>query len=744
MMQRRGFKDSCMTHLGPMKLVEESTAFPLTIHPAFAGSGVLGMGVDASGMQTIDSRMANAFWFPSDTDDLYLLHHGYYSGHLGEPFNFMPLGFLSWSLAMDDLTITAENLPYLGTLWRRSVDLETASIETQMLLNNQIRLRIKTFIPFGTDKVVMEIGMKGHDPKKQPIGSPRSVTFKAGLSLKLRDGKTIYDSVTYRENCVDVTAKGCGDYHLRYRWFGGDEWRVDGDDTRYGLAANVHAGNDEQVLRCALDLNAWGLPVKWDYAAIWENHCRNWRDYWSRCAKIEVGDVEREFLFANSLYLLRCGHDYRLGGTSSFLVNHQSGWHGCMFWDMQFICDGLIHGGAIELVKDFVQWLARVIRPEGRPFPWMMIGDGTTPVSDDQDLGVVVNLALVTAAIRYDLARPDTEYFKQNVWPVCDRVCRYIVESLFAKEGEYYILGRPCGHDLASMSETLINDTYTAVWAVSVLAKCLLLAADHHCEPDWEKKARDILNHVQFENDGETYLHSRQLRVEDFNYASWLPNLLYPTEADRFLDMERFARTRALASFPELYMQKQGDFQPWGYFWAASSDFRRGDSESAGRLIHDGLEHVYGPGYFCEVGPCQWGAGTLPPYATAHGAYLTAAGEQLLFGSYWTHEIEIFTNLPTDWQGRTIRCERLNSGNGVQMTALYSPDAIDAVLTGRGEYRVRCLIPRSLRLVDWAVAVDGREMTADISEDGEEVTLTLELTGVDTRITVFKKETAQP
>jgi hypothetical protein len=723
-----------------MKLVEESTAFPLTIHPAFVGSGVLGMGVDSSGMQTIDSRMANAFGFPSDVDDLYLLHHGYYSSHFGEPFNFMPLGFLSWSLKMDDVTITAENLPRLATLWRRTVDLKTASVETQMLLNNQIRLRIRTFIPFNTDIVVIEIGLKGYDPKNQPITSPHSVEFKVDLSLILRNGKPIYDQVAYNSDSIEVTAKGYNDYHLRYRWLGSDEWQVASDDIRYGLSAKVQAGNEEQVLKCALDLNAPKIPAKWDYDTTCNNHCKDWSDFWSQCAKIDVNDVEREFLYMNSLYLLRSGHNYSLGGTSSFLINHQSCWYGCMFWDMQFISDGLIHAGAMELVEQFVRWLAKVVRPQGRPFPWMMIADGATPIPDDQDLGIVVNLALVTAAIRYHNARPDSEFFKAFVWPVCDRVCRYIAQDLFSREGDHYILGQPCGHDVGSMSEALINETYTSVWSVSVLAKCLMLADEYHLDPEWKNTAQDIINRVLIENNGEHYLHSRQLRVQDFNYASWLPNLLYPTDAVPFLDMERFERTRKITSFPELYMQKQGDFQPWGYFWGASSDFRRGDKESGDRLIYEGLEHVYGPGYFCEVGPCQWGSGTIPPYATAHGAYLTAASEQLFFGSYWTREIGIFTNLPADWRERTIRCERLNSGNGVQMTGTYSPDAITATLIGHGVYQVRCLIPRSLRNGTWQVSVNRQVADAVACENGVEFLLTLELTDIPVVINVIDKE----
>lgn len=49
-MQRRGWKNSCVTKLDPWRVVEESTALPMHIHPAIVGSGVLGCGIDSSGM----------------------------------------------------------------------------------------------------------------------------------------------------------------------------------------------------------------------------------------------------------------------------------------------------------------------------------------------------------------------------------------------------------------------------------------------------------------------------------------------------------------------------------------------------------------------------------------------------------------------------------------------------------------------------------------------------------------------
>ncbi|MEI8194984.1 MAG: hypothetical protein WCI73_03650, partial [Phycisphaerae bacterium] len=56
---------------------------------------------------------------------------------------------------------------------------------------------------------------------------------------------------------------------------------------------------------------------------------------------------------------------------------------------------------------------------------------------------------------------------------------------------------------------------------------------------------------------------------------------------------------------------------------------------------------TYGLGYFSEffldglAGPFAAGLANLPPFATAHGAFLIAVLEQFARGSLWDHHVEI-------------------------------------------------------------------------------------------------------
>jgi hypothetical protein len=700
-----------MTQLSPTCIVEESSAYPVMIAPAFVGSGSMGVGIDASGLQVTDSRIAEGFGLPSDADDLYVFRHGLLSSDLGQPYNLLPLGHLTWSLQVGQVAIDASNLHWQARLWRRTIDLASAGVETEMVVDHRIRVRIRCFAPFGQNAVAIEIGLKGYDRRNQPIAEATPVSLDVGVALRGRRGQTFFDRIEFSDSdaCELHAANGYRDTSLRYRWHHGGRMRVKTSEAYYGLVAEANVADDEVVFHCMIDFSASSASSAsaLDFHAVDRDHRHDWSRFWSQVACIDVGDVEREFLFSKSLYLLRCGHDYRLGGTSGLLINHPAWWYACTFWDMQFICDGLLHANAGQCVRDFVEWLARVVRPTGRPFPWMMIHDGATPVNEADDMGIVVNLAFAMTALRAHNELHDDELFARAIWPICSRVCEFIATALFSREGDHYILGMPCGHDVSSMSESLINETYTAVWSLTILSRTLSLAESHQMTPSWASLAADIVANARIEATDEQYLHARAVSIEEFSYASWLPNLLYPTEALRFLDRDRYRRTRALGSFPNIYVQKQGNFQPWGYFWNACSDLRCDDGESAAQLIDAGCEHVYGPGYFCEVGPCQWGLGTIPPYPTACGAYLTATCEQLVCGDFWSGGVSLFVHLPKAWLTRTICVERIRSGTGVCVSATMSPQRLSATLVGRGDVNVRVRIPAELHVGTCVVRVNG-------------------------------------
>ena len=126
------FKDSNITRLDAWSLVEESDALPEAAFPAFIGSGKIGIGLDAAGLQSLPDRLGTRYhctfapWHSTQAD-LYLFRDGMITEHLWQDEikftefdpespaiaqtahrNLMPLGYLTQSLTFDGQTYSGD------------------------------------------------------------------------------------------------------------------------------------------------------------------------------------------------------------------------------------------------------------------------------------------------------------------------------------------------------------------------------------------------------------------------------------------------------------------------------------------------------------------------------------------------------------------------------------------------------------------------------------------------------------
>jgi hypothetical protein len=739
------FKDSAVTRMDEQHLLEESTALPTTLFPVFIGNGTIGMNLDASGLQSLDTQRLNAWW-GAGNDGNYLFRHGLLSSHLAWKderypfhFNLMPTGFLDWTLTYGATTVDSANLKDRAHVWTRKVDLAGSSVETSMLFGADLRLTITIFIPFGGTKIITTFSVKAYDQRNQPIpAKPFALTVRMRLRLRLRDGGPIFDDVAYDHGDARVRHAGYAAYAMRYRWqHDRPVTPITAADT-YGFTWNDETGNAAAELHACLDVDAPEPVEPFTFTTVRACHEQAWKEFWADAGMVRTGDLRRDFLFANSVHLLRCCHEYSKGGLGNGLAAHAECWMGCNFWDMHWLCDGLLRANQPDLVRQFILWLRSVMRPTGRPFPWMMTYDGRTPVKPEEDHGLVVIDAFAMIAIRCYHDSRDETLFRDCVWPILDAVCGYLVADIFSREGDHYIIGKPLGHDVGGMAEALVNDTYTNVWSTSILRRSLMLARDHGIAPAWAPTAETIIATIHIEGDATHFHQARAVKAEDFSFASWVPNLLYPTEMQPFLDREKVRATREDHPFNDLYMEKQGDYQPWSYFWTALCDLRRGAVDSAEQVIQDGMQFTHAAGYFCECGPWQWGSCGLAPYPTPHGAFLTAVSEQLFSGSYWDDSLQLCTGLPTSLKHRTIQAANLRSGNGSLLQELtYCPDAITAVISGQRRRSVVCLLPPGVSTAKQrAVQVDGTIIAADFDDRAHTVTFDLDLSGPARRVVI--------
>ena len=187
------FKDSCVTRLLPDGLVEEATALPVSIFPAYIGSGNTVLSVDASGMQGLGHGVQEAFGSMPGAGDMYVLSHGRIADVI-DPLNILPYGWFTWEYATPDLAVNAQTLPGAAGDWRRVLCLDEGSVATSMLLGRQCRLEWKVTAPLDKNLLLFQLTIRGYDHNNAPIEPGRKARMKMGLTMRTRAGKPVYDT----------------------------------------------------------------------------------------------------------------------------------------------------------------------------------------------------------------------------------------------------------------------------------------------------------------------------------------------------------------------------------------------------------------------------------------------------------------------------------------------------------------------------------------------------------------------
>jgi hypothetical protein len=274
------------------------------------------------------------------------------------------------------------------------------------------------------------------------------------------------------------------------------------------------------------------------------------------------------------------------------------------------------------------------------------------------------------------------------------------------------------------------------LWYLVVMKKTLEYATFMGRECEVDPKCIEILANHRIDRNENEYLHCKDVTAAAHSCASWIPMLLYPTEAMPFVDLDLFDKTRAKYSFSNLYMEKQGDYQPWSDLMQASSDFRRGAIEEGYTLRLTALSHTFGPGYFSEIGPQQETCG-LPPYTSAHGAYITALLYQFVTTSIWERCIGIFTCMPSAYRSRRISIKNVCCTGAIKTSAEYMSDEVWVRFSGDlSDMVVELAFPQNLDKKDARVFVNGLPYQFTISEKEQKVTIIMGDGMIDPEITL--------
>ena len=139
------FHFSAATRVEPFRVVESARRMPTDIFPFFLASRVLMVGVDATGMQGLDSHRSE---FP-------LFHSAMKSAHFQSQLLRLPLGWIEYTLGVGGWVYDAKAIAAKATDREREFDLQRGTLRTRYRLAG-VPVQIAVWVAPGTVQPVFQ------------------------------------------------------------------------------------------------------------------------------------------------------------------------------------------------------------------------------------------------------------------------------------------------------------------------------------------------------------------------------------------------------------------------------------------------------------------------------------------------------------------------------------------------------------------------------------------------------------
>lgn len=730
------FKHSHTTHLEAWRSLERADQLPSPAFPVFVGTGHLGLGLDASGLQALPESLGEQFGCPAlpfhrTQADLYLLAEGVLSAHLwddeeaatgaaADPTlvppetrrNFLPLGWLDQSIHYEGTALTPGTLaPRTGPCevtgadfgrearnWRRLWDLRQAFVRTSFELGfrNRLPFAIEVFAPHGGHRFYLRL-LRG----AAPIAG--DVRWQISLRLQTRHGLPIFDQPGAVQVTGPHTLTATIDEDSRHRPIqpytvlyavaaDGADLALSPEGWALTLTGPANQAREawvacevrplwgeqlaDQVDRAATQAEAFALFDRggWDLAR--QEHLMATEDFWNRSAEIGVETPTTEDLTRAWLFHL-----------SLFMLRHANDY--TLGGTVQFL---LLHQNGWRACNFhdhhyIVDALARAnLWEEARgQLEWLhsIMRDEGRPFP-----------WMVTS----DGFAPVPE--ERDQAPMSDANRALLAIRIFELEGQ-------------DAEELLADDVYPIVRRV----------AEHACETWFYQDDQGRWQFRPVEND---VMEQTPRTSEAGTVAMYLTVLrkavAYAEALDR--DLQERERWRAICDGWIWPRTADGRYSAWhgapddqqatvwfalapyvaeahayldhdslrrtrdaahaeticNRVWinaaGASAEIRLGSPDRAEQFLVDSYQHgTHGPGWFEEVGP--HGRSSLPPFASAHGSWVVALCEQLVLPDFWEPRLYIGYGLPSRYRGRRVYFSDLRGLKGLLLSGAYTPHSWD-------------------------------------------------------------------
>lgn len=686
------FNDSAIKKVSAYGTEAYSTALSETYYPVYIGSGKCVMSLDATGAQGLNNRVQKAFGGMPSAADMYTVGQAMVGDVLSE-HNTIPYGFLDYAVSIDGKRFAAADIKENASVWKRVNNIFEAWVTTEYILDARVKIKFKTYIPYGSECVVYEIETESYNVMTGKTDAVYDIRFDFIFNLKTRDLRPVFDEVNYDGKIVTAKVRG-HELYVKKICAESSCGAVEFEDKALKISFNLKARKNPEKGIIALSFD--GKKHLANLQKEYEEHLGFWRGYYAQCAKADYGDVAAEFLYNNSLYLFRMGYEPEKGIPIGHPFYFPWCWQQCSFWDTQFVCDAMLRSGNIVDTEKFLCFLNKSVRKKGKAFPWMFIYDGTTFLDESRDNAPLCITAHAMTAIRaYECTR-DVNLLRDKCYNIIKRCAETARDTLFKKRADgKWIITLPVSNDVVDDEGTEINQTFTTLWFATVIKK--FVEYSKLLGENIDEVYEEIANNFYLEHDGEEYLNSAGVKAAEHGWASWVPFLPYPSEGADFLDKKLLDATLEKYTFAELYKLKQNSFQPWTDCIEAQAMHRVGKYERAHALMKKATEETFGDGYFCEIGPMQQTCG-YPPYISAHGSYASCYLDTAVNFSIWEKKGSVFTALPAEYKSRSVTVEKILSAGGILLErGEYSPQCVMCRFKGNLDgYRVEIALPSSL------------------------------------------------
>jgi len=747
------FRQSALSELTRETITEQAPRMPRDIYPAMVGSGLIGMGFDATGLQGLNTRtrqyrdtISLMYDRTSLQDDLYIRHDSAISKHevpnvpLWNPptnFHLMPCGWLDYKVTIAGEVYDSERLAAEASDWSRSFSPRSGLLRTGFVVNNT---RITWQTAMAPDAMEADFLFEA----KLLDGKPQSIRLDVCCRQTTRAGKPIAaggmetdvtgDMVFRLWKASTQTSTATVLEPIRLTWalafHGSAGYESDGESiSAHAEASGVHtqfafrlvSGSDRNGTATAefarKRVEAFRNASSEDaLSAI----AASWKSFFEQGADIHIGDPLKEFMLFQAQYHLRAGSGWVNGIPMSTLWTQAI--TPATYWDSFFASDGMLRCGHFEPVRQLCRWLLKTAMEKGRPHYWMTYPSGVPVETTDEAYQVI--LAFSGIFIRLYESTRDRRDMEELAYPYLKRVAEYLLDEVLAKDSDGWHLRGNVAHDVDTTTRVAKEQPSMLLWAAVCLSKCAEYGAKLGKDDDVLAGCREV----------DQWFRAHPIDLSNPGmWGFWIPMLSGAEPLADFDSWWRMAREK-LSNTPMNFY----NLIAWGNYATSISLSMTGHPDLALQLLDDGLCSISGMGCIDEVCYESHGGGWAP-FPTAVGPYLSALLIGFAHGSLWDDELLVCVHLPRRLAVQHFRWSRVATFNGARVSGIYDPDRIEAVVESAIPRPVRLRMPFRIAGEPLSVCVNGNSV--EFQEDGE--TVLVQIPAGEHRITVGRDRTTR-